>query len=83
MFYHGGRVVAEFSLRDPFIDVCHIGIELFGLFDGVEDPEIGCRIAARTGSPLPVTVIGRQLVVEELFREICFAPPPVDQQVFA
>ena len=36
-----------------------------------------------TCCPLPVSVVGRQIVIIQLFSEIRFAPTPIYQQVFA
>ena len=49
----------------------------------IEDSEIRSGIAAATGHPLPVSIVGRQFKVEQLFRKIGLAPSPVGMFAFS
>src|SRR5690606_41113492 len=49
----------------------------------IKHPEIRCIIATTTCCPLPISVVGRQIVIIQLFSEIRFAPTPIYQQMFA
>ncbi|MNN46794.1 hypothetical protein D3C81_1611900 [compost metagenome] len=69
------------QLRQVLADELPVRIELFRLRDRVEDPEVGLRIAARGGRPLPAAVVGCEVEIVELVGEILLAAPPVHTQI--
>ena len=56
-------------------------VEFFTLADGVENSEIGLCIATTGTGPLPTTIVGGQIKVDQMLGEILFAPAPVDTQI--
>ena len=75
----GGVQVANFGY--PLANVFAVGVEFLRLTGGVENAQ-GLRIHAARGTPLPATVVGRQIAIKQLLHEILFAPLPVNHQVF-
>jgi hypothetical protein len=81
MFYYWGWIFQAVKLGYPFPYVFALRVKLFGLERRTEHPEIRSGVSTRTGCPLPASIIGGQIVVEELPGKIGFAPAPVDEQV--
>ena len=57
------------------------GVEGLALAQRVEDAEIRLRVAAAGGHPLPAAVVGCEIKVIEVAREVGLAPAPVQAQV--
>jgi hypothetical protein len=69
------------QLRDPLAHIGAVGVELFGLEYGIEDPEVGRGIDSSARDPLPVQRIVGRIGVDERIPEPFLAAPPVDEQV--
>ena len=82
MFDHRCRIIGTAQLGDPAADVLLSGVAPLLLLSRVEDPEVGRCIAAGAGHPLPVTVVGCQVVVEQLRRKVSLSPSPVYEREF-
>jgi len=81
--HHRGGIGGSTQLGHPPSDVLHFGIEFYGLDFRIEEAEIGGGVASAAGGPLPVAVVGGEVIVEQLLRKIAFAPEPVVQEVLA
>ena len=57
-------------------------VKLFALVGGVEDAEVGLRIAAARAGPLPAAVVGGKVKVVQVLGKIALAPAPIEPQVF-
>ncbi|MNO61292.1 hypothetical protein D3C76_519370 [compost metagenome] len=75
----GGRHIGKLSY--PGTDKLPLWIKSLSLGSGVEHPKVGGRIGARSRGPLPATVVGRQIPVDELAHEVILPEPPVDVQI--
>ena len=58
-----------------------IGVESFGLRDGVEHAKPGLRVASGGSGPLPSSVVGGQIVVVQMVRKKAFATTPIDPKM--
>ena len=59
-----------------------VGVEFFGLEDGIHDAEVGGGVGAGGGGPLPSTDVAGLVVVDEGLHEEAFAEDPVGVEVF-
>src|SRR5262245_12491403 len=66
----------SFQLRQIALDELALGIETFRLRHRVEDAEVGLRIATGGRGPLPSAVVGGQVVVVQVPREVALARAP-------
>src|SRR5690606_1577211 len=66
----------------PLFHISFLGIKFFSLRPRIENTKIRCSVTTTSSGPLPVPIIGGQIVIQKLFSKICFTPPPVDQQMF-
>ena len=57
------------------------GIEALALRDRVEDAEVGLRVRAGGGRPLPAAIVRGRLAVDQALHEESLSPPPVEEQV--
>ena len=69
------------QLRQVLADEVAVGVELLGLCHRIEDAEVGLRVAAGRRGPLPAAVVGGEVVVVQLAREVSLAAAPVEPQV--
>ena len=73
------RQVGQF--RQPLANKAAIRVAFLGLADRVEYAEVGRGIGAGRGAPLPASVVGSQITVNQVLHEPALAFAPVDQQV--
>src|ERR1700712_845272 len=74
MFNDGFGIVELLQIRQPFLYINSLGIKFFLLQRWIENPEIRRRIATASCRPLPAAIIGGKVIVQQLLREIGFAP---------
>ena len=65
------------EFRHPAADIGAVGVKFTTLQDRVEHPEIGRRIGAATGDPLPGTGVGGEVGVDQGISEPGLAQAPV------
>lgn len=63
----------------PFFDIVQLFVKPIRLNSWIKNPEIRCRIATWTRCPLPISIVGGQIIVIQLLRKISFTPTPIDQ----
>src|ERR1700722_8822943 len=56
--------VAQFGHESA--DVGAVRVEFLALRDGIEDPEVRCRVGAGSGGPLPAVLIAGEITVDQL-----------------
>ena len=71
-----------FKLRNPPFNVVALRIVGLGLRPRVLDAEIGSCVCTCAGAPLPTTIVGRDIAIDELLHEILFTFPPMDVKIF-
>ena len=64
------------------MDVNCIRIKLFLLKPGVKYPEIRLCITACRGGPLPVTIIDRWIIINQMLCEITLSLALINMQIF-
>ncbi|MNP51290.1 hypothetical protein D3C76_1455960 [compost metagenome] len=69
------------QLGQPFTDKSALRIKTFALSGRVKDAEIRRGIGTGRSGPLPATVVGSQIAIQQLGHEILFTGAPVDQQI--
>src|SRR5579871_1632377 len=78
---HRLRIAEHLPLRHPPAAVASVRVEALPLALWVEDPEPRLRVDSRARDPLPVALVLRRVVVDQLLREPGFADAPVDVEV--
>ena len=73
------QLAGEF--RHPVADIVALGIELLALQHRIEDAEIGRRIRARAGDPLPARGVIGEIGIDQRIPEPRLALAPVDEQM--
>ena len=76
-----GLVRKASQLWKVTFDEFALPVKLFALGHGVENPEIGLRIASAGGYPLPTTIVGGEVKIVELESEVLLAPAPIQAKV--
>jgi len=69
-----GLVRKASQLWQIALDEFALPVKLFALGHGVENPEVGLRIASAGGYPLPTAVVGGQIKIVELERRSTSRP---------
>lgn len=72
-------VITGGQFGDVFADKLTGAVKFLGLRDGVEYPEPGLRIATGGGRPLPATIIGTQVKIDQFLRKVALTPAPIYQ----
>ena len=80
------RVVDRFRRNvpergQPAADKVAVGIKFLPLSGRIKNPEIGSRIGAGRGRPLPAAVIRSEIAVDQLRDKIALSDTPVDKQI--
>src|SRR5688572_21615163 len=69
------------ELRQVAADELAAGVEPLALRDRIEDTEVRLRVRARRRGPLPAAVVGSQVEIVQLQREIAFTVAPIDAEI--
>jgi len=83
MIDHRFGIFRSSVFRNPSLHIGKVGVKFLQLLHGIEDPEIRGSIASGAGGPLPVPIVGGELVIDQFTGKISFSHTPVNQQMFA